>query len=236
MNNQDPITHFLMRADNLAIALETQRALDTLQKQGLDNLSKPVARILSDPENLRIAQAISRRIKPIKKELQCSFGAALHRQLEKLSVNDLNNRWKLGKTSKEWTKPYAGSSFLYIPESEKDDAPCLFVSIHRTNDFINLGISASENKELRGEYWQLQSVSALKTHLKKNGYKSHHQWWLGFKHLYNLYGDELYLTMTGNIDEVVQEAADATWKLFNETREMIEKANRDLAEFHNRDS
>lgn len=212
----------------MAIALATKRKLEHERNQ----ISEPIAQTLVDPRNLEIARAISQRVKPIKNQLLLDFGTKLHFRLgEKLKLENLNNHWKQGKDSKDWTKTYASSSFWPIRDDERKDAPLLVAIIQRTNNFVNLGISRSEEKTKRPSYWEQKPVRDLEARLKKNGYDPH-QWWLGYTHLYDLREDDLYLALAGNMDEIVEEAVGATWKLFSETREMIEKANQALAKFH----
>jgi hypothetical protein len=230
MNENDPVESYLSRPENLVTALEVQRALKTLDNQGKDALGQPVAQLFSDGTNLRIARAIDQQITRIKRELLESFGLGLRQQLRIMMENsNTGERWELKLAYHEpWTRAYAGWGLYPKMDEDSADAPYLWACIQRTEDYMNSGISRSEKQSTRPLAWDSPAVVELQSRLKRRGLTGG-SFWLGYESLYNFGEDDFYLKAAGDLDDLVLEVTNRFWGLFDETREIMEEANRMLS-------
>lgn len=232
MSEEDPVTQYLSRADHLAVALDVERALVEWDKNKGKASDQQVAMVFADPENMRFARVIVNQAKSIKKHLLLRFGFAMHSEIERrLSESEFSDQWELKLDyHKEWTKAYAGSGIRPKLGSDILMFPYLYAVIQRTNDFINFGISRSEKRTKRPDFWLLQEVTSLESFLEKRNFKKN-PFWLGYEQPYDLREDEIYLAAAAGTHSLIMELVDGFWDLFKETRDMMEKANQTLAEY-----
>lgn len=231
MNEPDPIIQYLSRPENLSIALDVEGALKAWDSKSPESTSESITSVLSNQENLVIARSIFQRTRRVKRTLLLSFGADLHRMLnELLQEENIERQWELRfQYHQEWTKPYAGSGLLPFRSEDAGESPYLYIIIQRTGNFVNFGISRSEPKGERPEYWQLSEVKVLESWLLGEEYYRH-LWWLGYKHQFDLREDDIYLGMAGRRDELVKDTVEIFWDLFTRTRPMMEQANQAITQ------
>jgi hypothetical protein len=222
------VEEYLTRPENLIILFELERKLPGLRKTRSPDAPDAQAEFLMQPANFATAEEMLRYLAPIKNGLIKLFWGELGEEILKLSRDAAYDGWELSIPSEEQRlRPYEGCK-LFPPA--KPGAPILYPEFSQTTINFNFGITRSEVKNARPEFWTLPGVTYVHSRLVKDRFRKNSPWWLGYKTAASLEDELFWLSLAGERNSFIKQLAEAFWQLFLSCKEALEAANQELAE------
>lgn len=190
---------------------------------------------LSKEENLSVALAVVRELKPLKARLHRMFWSEFV-SFMKVQLNDQNreytSNWKLKLSPEDNTDKWV--TFDILPDSDylKGAEMLAFVRLEQRDQTVNFAFRYGVMSPILNDSDEnIASIKEARKKLLTWGFKidGRSPWWLGLKQLEpNARGDEFLLAMAGDSRKFVHKFADNVWKLFIDIEATLREVNHDL--------